>query len=199
MTMLKPAAKGPPGQHRMEVLVKIGPGEHYVTGKPDEIITTVLGSCVAACICDPVAAVGGMNHFMLPASESGAWGGVIGSLRYGNFAMERLINDILKRAGRRERLEAKIFGGGDVLGSGAPIGHRNADFAESYLRAEGIRVSAHHLRGHAARRVKYFPLSGRAMMLELPMLNENAVAAREVRFREELTRSMPKDVIELFD
>ena len=187
------------GRHSTEILVKIGPGEHYVTSKPEEVITTVLGSCVAACIRDPVATVGGMNHFMLPASESGFWGGVTGSLRYGNFAMERLINDILKRGGRRERLEVKIFGGGDVLGSGAPIGHRNADFAESYLRAEGICVSAQHLRGHAARRVRYSPLSGQAMVLELPILNESTVAEREARYRQELAKSAPKDDIELFE
>lgn len=199
MTISAPAASQLSGRQSVRMLIKIGPGEHYVTSKTGEAITTVLGSCVAACIRDPVAAVGGMNHFMLPASDSGSWSGVTGSLRYGNFAMERLINDILKRGGRRERLEAKIFGGSDMLGSGAPIGHLNANFAEAYLQNEGICVAAQHLRGHAARRVNYLPDSGQVMMLELPMLKEKTIAACEIRHRAELEGSAPKDDVELFD
>lgn len=181
------------------VLVKIGPGEHYVTAKPGEVLTTVLGSCVAACIRDPFAGVGGMNHFMLPDSETGAWGKDIRSLRFGNFAMERMVNDILKRGGRRELLEAKLFGGGDMLCNGARVGELNAGFAEEYLRAEGIRLAAHQLRGHAARRVKYDPLSGRAMVLEMPMLSQREITRREAAYRAAMAQAMPSGDVELFD
>jgi chemotaxis protein CheD len=147
--------------------VKINPGEHYVTRNAAEMIVTVLGSCVAACIRDPVAGVGGMNHFMLPESPSGTWGGRSASLRYGNFAMERLVNDILALGGRRDRLEVKVFGGAGMI-DGANIGPRNADFVEAYLREQGLPIAAAHLRGDHARRIHYFPLTGRVLMQEMP-------------------------------
>jgi len=177
--------------HPRRATTKVGPGECYVTAEPEEAITTVLGSCVAACMRDSVTTVGGMNHFMLPASEKGDWGGVPGSLRFGNFAMKRLIDDILKRGGRRERLEVKLFGGGDVLGSGASVGDQNADFAEAFLGAEGIRILAQHMRGHKARRVEYFPFSGRAMMIETAMSGDPAVAVRNTQYCNELEAAMP--------
>lgn len=144
--------------------VKVLPGEHYVTSRPEEMLVTVLGSCVSACIRDPSINVGGMNHFVLPSSPHGDWGKASTSLRYGNFAMERLINDILKRGGRRERFEVKIFGGGNVLALGNGIGHLNADFVESYLEEERLPVAARHLRGTLARRIHYFPQDGRVLM-----------------------------------
>lgn len=147
--------------------VKVFPGEHHVATDPDEMLVTVLGSCVAACIRDPVARIGGMNHFMLPASEAGDWGVAAASLRYGNFAMETLINDILKLGGRRERLEIKLFGGANVLAGGLQIGHRNADFAESYLAEEGLNLLARDLRGDAPRRVHYLPRTGAAYVQTL--------------------------------
>ena len=132
------------------------------------MIVTVLGSCIAACIRDPIAQVGGMNHFMLPESDDGAWGAASASLRYGNFAMERLINDILCRGGHRSRLEIKVFGGARMIGNTALIGPQNADFVEAYLKDEGLPIAAAHLRGAHARRVHYFPLTGRVRMLEMP-------------------------------
>jgi chemotaxis protein CheD len=185
------------GLHR-HVAVNVPPGEHYVTTREDVVITTVLGSCVAACIRDPVIKIGGLNHFMLPSSESGIWGGTTGSLRYGNFAMERLINEILKRGGRRSRLEIKVFGGGDVLGGSAPIGHLNADFVEWYLRAEGMPIAASQMRGFAARRVRYFPTTGRVLVKELAMRDVKAPLAEEVAYRSVLDRAPVETDIELF-
>jgi chemotaxis protein CheD len=149
-------------------IVKVGPGEHHVTDLPEVAIATVLGSCVAACICDPVVGVGGLNHFMLPESIVGTWGQATASLRYGNFAMQRLINDILMRGGQRSRLEIKLFGGGTLAQDYGRIGERNADFVESYLRAEGLVPLVRQLRGQRARRVLYYAVSGRALMQELP-------------------------------
>ncbi len=133
--------------------IKIGPGEHYVTRKHNELIVTVLGSCVAACIRDPFIGIGGMNHFMLPESQTGHWGGSSANMRFGNFAMETLINDIMRHGGHRNRLETKIFGGARMMAGGASIGFQNAEFVEAYLKAERMSVAAHHLRGHYARRV----------------------------------------------
>nr|WP_321986573.1 hypothetical protein [uncultured Lichenicoccus sp.] len=161
--------------------IRIGPGELYVTRRPDETIITVLGSCVAACIRDPVAGIGGMNHFMLPASATGEWGEVSASMRYGNFAMERLINDILCGGGVRGRLEVKLFGGGSMLTEGAPIGHRNADFVEAYLQSENMGIAAQHLRGLHARRIEYAPLTGKVMMLEIEAA-DRSVTNRERGF-----------------
>lgn len=179
--------------------VKIAPGEHYVTTRGDVVITTTLGSCVAACIRDAVAGVGGMNHFMLPSSDSGAWGSDTASLRFGNFAMERLVNEILKRGGRRDRLEVKAFGGGDVLGIRSPVGKLNADFIGWYLREEGMRLAASQLGGHVARMVQYFPLTGRARVLEIPIQASNASTQQERQYRDSLRAAPVSADIELFD
>jgi chemotaxis protein CheD len=178
-------------------MVKIGPGEHYVTSRPDELIVTVLGSCIAACIRDPRAGVGGMNHFMLPESATGNWGPVSASLRFGNFAMERLINDILRRGGQRARLEVKIFGGAAMLATGAAIGDQNADFVEAYLKLENMPIAARHLRGMRARKLRYSPLTGKVMMLELA--EAEAVADTERCFLGRAARAPEAGSVELFD
>jgi chemotaxis protein CheD len=135
-------------------------GEQYVTEDPDVMLTTVLGSCVAACMRDPEAGIGGMNHFLLPDSDSSAGGTAV---RFGAHAMELLINDILRRGGRRHRLEAKLFGGGRMFDGLSDIGEANATFAERFLRDEGVPVLGGSLRGPQARRVQFWPVSGRAM------------------------------------
>jgi len=168
------------------IAVKVFPGEHYVTRDPREMLVTVLGSCVAACIRDPLAGIGGMNHFMLPESADGQWGTASASLRYGNFAMEQLINDILKGGGRRERLEIKVFGGGNVLESHTHIGSSNADFVETYLAAEKLPIAAADLRGRYPRRVHYFPLIGRAMSLELRRQQDAVAVGAEEKYKSRL-------------
>ncbi len=186
-----------PGQHGQET-IRINPGGHYVSRGGDETLVTVLGSCVAACIRDPIAHVGGMNHFMLPESDVGAWGAASASLRFGNFAMERLINDILCRGGRRHNLEIKVFGGANMIGNGAQIGPRNADFVESYLRDEGLRIAAADLRGAHARRIHYHPATGRVRMLELPR-EASCIAKVELSYVASLRREPDAGSIELFD
>ena len=186
-----------PGRNGQDTLIRINPGGHYVTHLAGQMIITVLGSCVAACVRDPFAAVGGMNHFMLPESDSGAWGKASASLRYGNFAMERLINDILSHGGRRQNLEVKVFGGASVIGNGAQIGLRNADFVEAYLREEGVPIAASSLRGVHARRIHYHPVTGRVRMLELP--REELIAKIERSYVAELRTQPVAGTIELFD
>jgi len=181
------------------IAVKLLPGEHYVTQASDEMIVTVLGSCVSACIRDSRVGVGGMNHFMLPESASGEWGGQISSsLRYGNFAMERLINDIIKLGGRRSNLEIKVFGGANVLRNGGTIGSKNSEFIESYLKAEGLPIAAKHLYGDHPRRVHYFPISGKVSMLELRRQEELEGIRIEETYRENLKQEPVSGSIEFF-
>lgn len=144
-----------------EKRIHVGQGDHYVTSDPNEVLTTVLGSCVALCLRDPVAGVGGMNHFLLPDGD-GAMEGTAASRRYGAYAMEVLINDVLKAGGRRERLEAKLFGGGRMFDSLSDVGAANAAFAERFLADEGIPVVGGSLGGFGGRRLHFWPVSGRA-------------------------------------
>lgn len=148
--------------YQIEV-VKLLPNEYFVTSD-NMMLTTVLGSCVAACIRDPIAGVGGMNHFMLPATDDGVHNAAMSSMRYGNYAMEVLLNALYERGARRERLEVKVFGGGRVLADmvSTRVGEANADFVLNYLHARQIQVKAQDLKDVHPRHVQYFPLNGQA-------------------------------------
>lgn len=175
--------------------IKILPGEFHVTGE-DIVLVTLLGSCVSACLRDPLAGVGGINHFMLPEAE--ALGG--GSARYGAYAMEVLINELLKHGARRERLEAKVFGGGNVIKgmTVANIGARNAGFALRYLEAERIGILAQDLGGIDARKLGYFPRSGRVLLKHLPVAATAADLAVETAYGRQLQCTQPAGDVELF-
>jgi chemotaxis protein CheD len=164
-------------------MVKIGPGELHMSRDPGEAIVTVLGSCVAACLRDPVARVGGMNHYMLPQPSAqgggpqddgsrvddgpGAWQGKAGRLRYGSMAMDELLERIQQAGGRLERIEAKLFGAARLGPDAGLVGESNARFAEQYLRRLGVVPLVRELGGHWARRVAFHAASGRAFMSEL--------------------------------
>jgi len=178
--------------------VKVFPGEHYVTDKSDEMLVTVLGSCVAACVRDSSIGVGGMNHFMLPESQGGQWGGTTASLRYGNFAMEHLINEILKRGGRRSRLEIKVFGGGRILNNAATVGDRNAEFVEAYLKAEGLPIAARDLLGDHPRRVHYFPGTGKVFVREVRPAESRGLLSSEEQYLSRLKTQPVEGTVELF-
>jgi chemotaxis protein CheD len=148
---------------------KVLPGEYYVS-RQEELIATVLGSCVSACIRDRRRGIGGMNHFMLPEpmGERDAWSATVGrAARYGNDAMEQLINAILKAGGRREDLEVKIFGGGRVLTQMTDIGERNIAFVRRYLAAEHLELVAEDVGDVYPRQVQFFPRSGKARVRQL--------------------------------
>ena len=180
---------------------KILPGEYYVTTNK-ELIVTVLGSCVSACIRDPAMAIGGMNHFMLPASADMS-ASSFNSLatRYGNFAMEKLINDILKNGGRREALEIKLFGGGKVIAhmNHADVGNRNIQFAREYVAMEGFNVAAEDLGDIFPRKVVYDPISGKVQIKKLRKLHNETVAQREQGYLETIIEAPAAGDIELFD
>lgn len=168
-------------------VAKILPGEYYVSCH-NEMITTVLGSCVSACIRDPAFGIGGMNHFMLPSDKAGHWTGtnLSEATRYGNYAMEHLINEILKQGGRREHLEIKVFGGGRVLGTMTDVGRRNIEFVKDYLRTEGFAVAAADVGDIHPRKVNYFPATGRAQMKKLRTLHNDTIAKRERDYMQQL-------------
>jgi chemotaxis protein CheD len=178
--------------------VKVFPGEFYVTSRPDEVLVTVLGSCVAACIRDPHKGIGGMNHFMLPQSESGAWNGDMQSTRFGNFAMEKLINELLKAGCARETLEIKIFGGANVTETSSAIGTANAEFALRYLEAEGLRCVAQDLGGRLPRRIHYSPSTGKVTRRLLGGSESFAVMREENEYASRLLQRVPAGEIELF-
>jgi chemotaxis protein CheD len=148
--------------------VKLLPAEYYVTDA-GVLLTTVLGSCVAACITDVEAGVAGMNHFMLPDDAEADPRGQVESMRYGGYAMDVLIAEMLRAGARRDRLKAKVFGGAAVLANMTMlnIGGRNADFVLRYLERQRIAVVAQDLRGLHARRVCLLPASGKAVVRKL--------------------------------
>ena len=177
---------------------KILPGEYFYTGK-DMLIVTVLGSCVSACIRDRVSGVGGMNHFMLPDGGDGD-SPVSASARYGTYAMEILINDLLKAGAKRENMEAKVFGGGAVLRgfSAINVGERNAAFVRNFLKVENIRVVAEDLNDIHPRKVYYFPRSGKVLVKKLKQLNNNTLVNREQDYANRLQTNSVAGDIELF-
>jgi chemotaxis protein CheD len=177
---------------------KILPGEYYVT-TDGEMITTVLGSCVSACIRDRLLGVGGMNHFMLPEAGPSRSGDCVSKqARYGSYAMERLINEIIKHGGKRENLEAKLFGGGQVLANMTDVGSRNIDFVREYVRQEQITVTAEDLGSVHPRRVVFFPSSGRVMVKRLLRLENDTICEREKRYQEEISQPKQTGEVELF-
>ena len=182
---------------------KILPGEYYVT-RQHEIITTVLGSCISACIRDPLSGVGGMNHFMLPGDTKKSlsqWGGgECVETRYGIAAMEMLINDILKQGCRKDRLELKLFGGGKVLAMDVNnVGERNIDFARQFVRAEGFTIAAEDVGGPHPRKVNFFPRTGKVMIRRLRSLQSKAVLDQEKSYESNLASKEQFGEIDLFE
>jgi chemotaxis protein CheD len=143
-----------------QYVVRLHPGDCYATFAEDEIITTVLGSCVAACIRNPHLGFGGMNHFMLPCSESGDWGGTSAALRYGNHAMEILIDAVLNSGCPRKDMEIRLFGGADSALEGFRVGEQNALFALHYLEQEGLHPVSVDLGGDCPRVIQFTPSTG---------------------------------------
>lgn len=139
--------------------VNIIQGEYYVTDDSTVMVSTLLGSCVAACLRDPVTGIGGINHFLLPGRQSGE---PHEGERIGVHLMELLVNGLLKAGAKRERLEAKLFGGARTVKGLTDIGQRNVEFAERFIRNEGISLKPGSVGGEQGRRIQYWPVSGRA-------------------------------------
>jgi len=186
-------------KQRQMPAAKILPGEYYVTTH-DELITTVLGSCVSACIRDRVFGIGGMNHFMLPQL-----GGVnnddeiIGAAtRYGNYAMEHMINDLLKHGAKRQNLELKLTGGGCIIKGMTNIGKRNIEFVMQYIETEGLLTVVKDLGGDLPRKVVYLPRTGQLLVKKLRNMHNRTILTREENYRENLIKQPVTGEIDLF-
>jgi chemotaxis protein CheD len=177
--------------------VKILPGEYFVTTS-DLVLVTVLGSCVAACIRDPDRRIGGINHFMLPAANE--TDPLSASARYGVYAMEILINHLIKLGARRSSLQAKVFGGGRVMATltHSQVGDRNSVFVREFLKTERIPVVAEDLLDIYARKVYFFPATGRVLVKKLVKLANNTVYNRERAYAARLSEGPVAGDVELF-
>lgn len=180
-------------------IASILPGEFFVSGEP-MIVYTVLGSCISACIRDPIVGVGGMNHFMLPEPKGAAhdsWGE---STRYGSYAMEALINEILKRGGLKSRLEIKLFGAGKIYEGNIDVGANNAEWVIEYLRSEGLATVKGDLGDVFPRKVYYFTESGRVLMKKLERVKNRTILERESKYAETIKQweQQPVEDVTLF-
>lgn len=185
-------------RHFQKEAVKILPGEYFVTGR-DVLIVTVLGSCVSVCLYDAEAGIGGMNHFMLPGHhDEGSVASA--SARYGSFAMEILINNLLKAGAVRTRLQAKVFGAGRVLAgmNHTDIGARNAEFVLHYLADERIPVRAKDLLDVYPRKVYFFPYEGRVLVKRIRSLHNDTIIQRELRYEAMLEKVKVEGTVDLF-
>ena len=179
------------------VAAKILPGEYYVSAT-NELITTVLGSCISVCIRDPKNGIGGMNHFMLPKDNNVTDSIVSDAARYGNYAMEHLINDILHYGGERRNLEFKVFGGGKVLDMKMDIGKKNIEFVTEYLQLEKYPVLSEDVGDIYPRKVNYFPKTGIARVKKLKKLHNQTIITRETKYMDDIIHKPVSGEIELF-
>lgn len=173
-----------------EEVINVVQGEFSISAKPDIVLTTVLGSCIAVCMFDPQRRIGGMNHFLLPSRD----GGHGANVRYGAHAMELLINGLLREGAERGHLQAKMFGGASMMGNLRDIGASNAAFARHFLADEGIPCLAESVGGSSARRIRFWPTDGRVKQL---LVSGDAVALPAER-PAPMPRSRPADEITLF-
>ena len=174
--------------------IKLLPGEYYVTDR-NVVLSTVLGSCVSACIYDPQDGIGGMNHFMLPRGEDG--GGLpMECARFGDYAMNIMIRELLRNGARRANLVAKVFGGGNVQRAmvSLEIGSQNAKFVQKYLAEHEIPILAGDLEGHHPRKIHFFPKSGRVLQKKLYVSHNDTITQREQRYSQLLLSSVKTGV-----
>ncbi len=189
-------------RHAGHYAAKILPGEYYVT-QHGELIVTVLGSCVSACVRCKATGFGGMNHFMLPENR-GDWPelysgpGVNAATRYGNYAMEHMINDLLKLGVKRGNLEIKIVGGSRILKNMTDIGRRNIEFVREYIHTEQLCLVAEDVGDIHPRKVYYDPESGRVRVKKLRTVRNDTIFEREARYSHELQVRPIAGEVELF-
>lgn len=179
--------------------VKILPGEYFATNE-DTMVVTVLGSCVSVCLRDPITRIAGMNHFLLPANKD-ELNFNSDSARYGVYAMEVLINHLMKLGAAKHRLEAKIFGGGNVLKqlSLSSVGEQNSAFIKEYLSTENMTILAEDLLGDFPRKVYFFPSTGEVKVRKLKSLHNTTILDRESEYRVKVNQTSAAGDVDLFD
>ncbi|CAO5676528.1 MAG: Chemoreceptor glutamine deamidase CheD [Holosporales bacterium] len=191
----------PVNQHRYydpkfeSMAVSILPGDYFISKDPEEMLVTILGSCVAACIRDTKMGIGGMNHFLLaePGTSVNS-----PSNRYGSYAMEELINGLLKMGAKKDFLEAKVFGGARVINSSIQVGENNADFVRKYLSQERIPITSEDLGGERPRRIHFWPSTGRVARHMLQPAEVRVVITQEDNYKKKLSTQPRGNGVELF-
>lgn len=177
---------------------RLNPGEYYATHQ-EEIITTVLGSCVTACVFDPYAKVGGMNHFMLPGCSSGKSNtGFAMASKFGIYAMEYMLNAVLKLGGSKDRLEVKLFGGANVIDAKMDVGQNNIEFALEYVHVERLNVLIKDLGGPHPRKLVFFPCTGKVLVKKLRALQSSLIEEKEQAYGHALEEKPAVSQVELF-
>jgi chemotaxis protein CheD len=176
---------------------KILPGEYYVTTE-NEMIVTILGSCVAVCVRNRESGLGGMNHFLLPEGGESATSGIDNAATYGCYAMELLINEILKHGSRRSQLEVKVFGGGKMLSIMTDHGANNVAFVQDYLQKEGLTVIGGDVGGRYSRKIRFFPDTGRVQVRRISSTRNQTLQTREADYMKQVTRKPAAGSVELF-
>ena len=186
-------------RHLQRDVVKILPGEFYATTE-NAIIVTVLGSCVAVCLRDHKTCIGGMNHFLLPADNSSSISPLSESARYGVYAMELLVNQMLKLGADKSRLEAKIFGGGNIFKgfTGVSVGERNVEFILDYLNTENISLLAEDLLGIYPRKVYFSPKTGEVKVKKIKTMHNSTVMDRESEYKMRIRHAPKSGEVDLF-
>lgn len=184
--------------HFKSEAVKILPGEYFATND-NTLIVTVLGSCVSVCLRDPITRIAGMNHFLLPVNKDDL-NFNSDSARYGIYAMEVLINHLMKLGAARHRLEAKVFGGGNVLKqlSLSNVGEKNTEFVLAYLATENITICAQDLMGEFPRKVYFFPMTGEVKVRKLKSLHNATILERESEYRVKVAQTPTAGDVDLF-
>ncbi len=178
--------------------IKILPGEFYVT-RENERIETILGSCIAACARDPITGAGGMNHFMLPVDKNSTGALELSNAnRYGNYAMENLVNALLSKGAKKERLEFKIFGGGRIINAQSNIGWYNIGFAFDYIYTEGFKVISQDIGDIYPRKVLFYPNTGRVRVRRLNAMHNQSLASEESRYSQKIVTKPVEGDVELF-
>jgi len=178
----------------------VQPGEFAVTAEPDHLLGTLLGSCVAACICDPTRGIGGLNHFLLPSTGYAGQTSAPEASRYGVYAMEMLINALLKSGADKNRLRAKLFGGANLISANTrdSVGERNQKFALDFLECEGIPVIAEDFGGNHARRIFFRPSTEKVLMVIPESPDFAALAVAESRLQTRLSKEDQTGGVEFF-
>jgi chemotaxis protein CheD len=180
-------------------VINVPPGGQAIASAEGELLSTVLGSCVAACLRDPVTGIGGMNHFLLPGEELSD-AATTDDMRFGVASMEQLINALIKQGAMRSRLQAKLFGGATMMAArtDGSVGGRNARFALRFLACEGIAVAAQDLGGDTPRRANFEPATGRAWVNRLPSPTARDIAATENDYRKSIMQRDRAGDLEVF-
>lgn len=176
--------------------IKVSPGEYQVTSEP-VVLTTTLGSCIAACIYDPIRKIGGMNHFMLPDESPDQEQNH--PLRYGLYAMEKLINEMMKLGSNRQDMLFKVCGGGDMMQGKTDIGIQNIAFILDFIEKDGLQLRSSDLGGNQPRRVAYFPTTGRLFINKLSRQSGNRLMQQEISYQGRVEQQLDSCDITLFD